>query len=413
MVTPDLTPMLPPSSLTTRCCHPSLPQNSIDLDQQGIQDALDLGANGFVQAKEIFFNGGLSLDTTPPIRSIAGFSTSAEKKMYNGCPGCPYKDYSYAYDYYGEFDYANQIVVAALDGTVTNLANGNIDMRASTLVGREEVAKKGTVVLNVFQYVLREFEDALDDCQSNCIKCNDGPVHAWDEGVAFYTGSLEGTDGSGSGNLLYALADKRCQNFGTCGVDKDFLDGTAGVNHELFQQFALGNYQLLTGDCSAARVTKERVAELMYVPVIQGTLRYAYKMENLQGGEKENAEGAIFAAAVLPKVAAFDEDAARTIYSNIRMGAPSTDAVAVKKAFESVYKEMGITCADVGGLWNTGTADYYTDYEPCKDKSTKTMNAQTGVIVGSVRGARVIILFAGMIFIRSKEKAGKPVFVSN
>ena len=28
-------------------------------------------------------------------------------------------------------------------------------------------------------------------------------------------------------------------------------------------------------------------------------------------------------------------------------------------------------------------------------------------------GALVIILFAGIIFIRSKEKAGKPVFVSN
>ena len=34
-------------------------------------------------------------------------------------------------------------------------------------------------------------------------------VHALDEGVAFYTGALEGEDGSGSGKLMYALSDKR------------------------------------------------------------------------------------------------------------------------------------------------------------------------------------------------------------
>ena len=59
-------------------------------------------------------------------------------------------------------------------------------------------------------YVLREFEDAIDDCDVGSIDNNYGSAHAWDEGVAFYTGSLEGQDGSGSGQMLHALADKRC-----------------------------------------------------------------------------------------------------------------------------------------------------------------------------------------------------------
>ena len=54
-----------------------------------------------------------------------------------------------------------------------------------------------------------QFEDAIDDCTSCTSNCNEhstnsDSVHAWDEGVAFYTGSLEGTayGGNSNGKLL-------------------------------------------------------------------------------------------------------------------------------------------------------------------------------------------------------------------
>ena len=49
---------------------------------------------------------------------------------------------------------------------------------------------------------------SLYDLQS----CNDDPVHAWDEAVAFYTGSIPKSTRTG-GVLLYSLAQKRCQEF--------------------------------------------------------------------------------------------------------------------------------------------------------------------------------------------------------
>ena len=61
------------------------------------------------------------------------------------------------------------------------------------------------------------------------------------------------------------------------------------------------------GECSAARETVRKMIPKMFVPMIQGALRYAYKVDKLQGGEVENAEGAIFAAAVLPKIYAVCE----------------------------------------------------------------------------------------------------------
>ena len=78
--------------------------------------------------------------------------------------------------------------------------------------------------MHVWMYAIREFEDAIDDCQTCTANCdafsaNDaGSVHAWDEGVAFYTGSLEGAapGGNSAGKLAYRLAEKRCAGLGIC-----------------------------------------------------------------------------------------------------------------------------------------------------------------------------------------------------
>ena len=45
-----------------------------------------------------------------------------------------------------------------------------------------------------------------------CKKCNDAPVHAWDEAWAFYAGSLEGSLGNSEGRMLYRQ-EKTCLLF--------------------------------------------------------------------------------------------------------------------------------------------------------------------------------------------------------
>lgn len=304
-------------------------------------------------------------------RTLQGFSTQAEDKMKLGCKGCPYVDFTYFDNYYGTPDYADQWVTAAFENKATDFTNGNADFTVyDDKVGKVEVIKKGTAYMNVFMYVIREFEDALDDCQSGCEKCNDDPVHAWDEGVCFYTGSLVGPDVPGEdGTLIYSLANKRCQNYKTCTGDEG-LSGNSNVNDELFKLFSQGKDQLLQGKCDEARETTAKVTKLMYIPLIQGTMRYAYKVDKMSGEEKEKAEGAVFAASVLPKVHNFDEEAAKTIYDNMKVGASTTDYKAVKKAFEGVYGDFGINCAQVGGLWDKGSGVYYEGMEPCDDGST-------------------------------------------
>ena len=119
---------------------------------------------------------------------------------------------------------------AALSGTSVTLGTGGTtDFSTVADAARVEAIKKGTAYMSVWMYVVREFEDAIDDCVVGTISDNYDSVHAWDEGVAFYVGSLEGTDGSGSGKMVYALADKRCANFKTCGAAGDATSGTSKV----------------------------------------------------------------------------------------------------------------------------------------------------------------------------------------
>ena len=390
-------------------------------------------------AKHYYAVGGYSLSGKAPngLRTMKGFSTSAESRMYNGCVGCPYKTFSAFYDYYEDFDYADKWVSAALDGTNMAFSSGRHGPNNFATLGdaaRIEAVKKGTAYMNVWMYVIREFEDAIDDCE-NCadgLNCNElsdsfGPdspqykaVHAWDEGVAFYAGSLEGPNvgGSSAGKMVYRLAEKRCANFDTC---ESGSTGLSNVNKELLADFTKGEAYLMDGNCSAVRPIVDTIIKQMTVPLVQGSLRYAYKVgsdpdyDDVGTGrsQKNAAEGAVFTAAVLPLVHECNVAAAKTISDEMKFGLYDQgvfpDFAAVKAAFESTYDCLGITCADVGGLSDTGMATACQDAVPDGDDDDDGGN--TGAIIGAVIGGVALgVLIGAVIFLRCrKARLASPV----
>jgi len=322
-------------------------------------------------------------------RSIQQFSTTAQKKMAE-CANCPYKLYEQFYDFFGKYDYGNEIVMAAFEKRSTNFKNYNNDFGLYNYDGREQIIKKATSYMIIWMYVIRELEDALDDCKEQCTieNCNDDPVHAWDEAVAFYTGTLEGSDGSGSGKLPYALADKRCGNFKTCGDMGDASTGSSKVNLEIFKNFNIGQAKLSKGECASARIEKDTIEMLMLIPLIQGTLRYAWKTDKDPYSEKAEAEGTIFSLAVVPAVYACDNDAGQVIVDNLTVGQQGTcDFAAVKAAFETTYECLGIDPAMVGGLYDAATGSYYTGAEPAASTGGGSSAASMSMAVGAVVAA--------------------------
>merc|ERR1719159_1937261 len=165
--------------------------------------------------------------------------------------------------------------------------------------------------------------------------------------------------------MIHALADKRCKNFGTCSA----ANGGSAVNEALFKEFNAGKVALQQGKCDDVAPIKKRIVELMSVPLVQGSLRYAYKVAKLQGGSKEFAESAAFSAAILPRIHNCDADAAKIISDNMNIDSASQMGAgfeAVRAAFEKTYACLGITCAHVGGLIMSGT-EYYEGFSPCVD----------------------------------------------
>jgi Low iron-inducible periplasmic protein len=214
--------------------------------------------------------------------------------------------------------------------------------------------------------VIGHMERAIENCVAN-----KEALSSLDQAVAYYTGSDEGqlTGGTASGWVLHNHADRRCGGFKTCGANRDAVNGTAKVNFEMAEVFNNMKTALTAKNCAAAKTAATTGMATLLIPQIQGALRYTRVLNtrtNYTGHETAEAEGASFAAGVLPMIGACNPAAATTIWSNLRFKIASPpNLVAVKAAFESTYKCLGITCADVGGQWN-GT-QYLTDAGPCVD----------------------------------------------
>ena len=213
---------------------------------------------------------GNSLKKTS-IRTLKGFATSssmAAETYYN-----IYKNYWKSTGMTDEeaAKYSDTNVRPAFEGT-------GVYAGASTNL-RKEVAKKGVAYQTVWMYVLHEYEDAIMDCLAGDIASNDPDVggnapHAWDEGWAFYAGSLELTDGltSTDGVMVYNLANKRCKNFGTC---KDGETGVAKANLKHLALARSGRDKILAGDCNTVQEEFDAIVDQMTIPLIQGMLKYA------------------------------------------------------------------------------------------------------------------------------------------
>jgi len=319
-----------------------------------------------------------SLTDNKAKRTLKGFSTAVASKMSGE------KHANYFKDYYGVYDYADQIVTAAFQGGVTTMPSNNVDFSDVEFSGTEQNVKKGIAYMNVFMYAIHEFEASVNKCVDGEAYDQENAVHAWDEGVAFFVGNLAGKTGKDDGKLVWALGNKRCKNFGTCGASGTEIKGLAKVNLDLATLWNRGRDELNAGTCDVATATKDAMVDLMYIPLIQGTLKYAYKGET--GDAKTKAEGTAFALALLGRVNAASADAASTIYTSMKPGG-TFSGVDVKAALEAVYDDMNISCEDVGGLFEDAVlGTYYPGMEPCStpctDKGKGGMNKYTELSTG-------------------------------
>jgi len=386
------------------------------------------------------WNFGKNSEKSTSMRNIAGFSSGAEDKSSGNdeTTDVAYKDNSYISvmnEYWSSkgldtYTWGYQIINASFNGE--SIA-GIIDMSTVGDYFRFEVIQKGIVYLNVFPYVIWEMQDAINDCNTGDIDMNDNSVHAWDEAVAFYTGSLEGVSQGGNNGLdecldglcelQFMLADKRCTNFGTCTADYDMNDfeGYSRVNHDIFSLFTQGRDQILgaahTAECPDTTDLMDEIAGRMLIPFIQGVQRYLYKTGvAATPSAKEAGELFAFASAVLPFIHKANPEAAEMLFNRAwNLDYDTDDWMDIKYAIEDTYPQLGVgagegvvTCLQVGEL----TDNSVVLSEACVDPSTSDGGSEVpGWAIGLIIALAILLLATALyaLFIRQKYSKALPL----
>jgi len=376
------------------------PHAKIDLDMEELEIKVgeyDINPNWITEAMFIYENGGgglcsqadvdaaMTSDTTPwctdttqalgnsqkstSIRTLKGFATKnyASDKL-TGADGGNYGERMppiYA-GYWNDWAWADTFITKDYSATVKPS-------------GWNQLIKKGANYQAVWMYVLHEFEDAVADCTTGDITANDEAVHAWDEGWAFYAGSLvaesladaaKSSTASAEGTLLWELAEKRGGDFGTM-----HSSGPSNANVAAQAAAIAGRDALQDATCTAGTTSLATLTKQMTIPLIQGTIKYAWKADPAKSGSscdattaqtagktamlasddcvKSWAEGWAFAAALLPQLHQCNADVAAVVRQNLDIAAAepmSCGFDTVKTAIESCYTSMGVTCTDIGAF---------------------------------------------------------------
>lgn len=176
------------------------------LDKDLVRLGLYMAQADYINAYRIYSKGRNSVKGSGVVRNYQAFSKGASKMAF--------KEMDDAKAYFGgDAEYNDKFITAVILGQTDTTMGGSNDWSTVDVSARKETAVKSIQYATAFQYVLREYYDAIDDCKIGTIQANADGVHAWDEGVVFWAGSLEGVDGTGTGQVLAALAEKRASNY--------------------------------------------------------------------------------------------------------------------------------------------------------------------------------------------------------
>jgi len=284
--------------------------------------------------------GAGDLETAKTIYEDGQGSGISFKSLSVDLPTVPIPQYA---SFYGSNTYGDDYIQAAFAGSTF----GKSDFSGMGNDGKEQIIKKGAAYLNAYMAAIEKATAAIGSCNAGDV---DQSVLSWDMAAALYYGA--------DGEIVYAMGEKRCKNFGTC------VDGEAAVNTEIFSNLNAGQAALQSGDCDGAGANAQAIVNLMAVPLVQGVLRAAYKLDIEDGGEKELGYGTVFAAAILPMIDTCNAGDASTIESNLSPTTSSTDFAAVKTAFENNYDCLNISCEHVSGLVDDN-GGFLAGAEPC------------------------------------------------
>jgi hypothetical protein len=202
----------------------------------------------------------------------------------------------------------------------------------------------------------------------------------------------------GDGLLMYNLANRHCDYFRTCGEHANLDEGNSDVNIQIYGALSAGQMDINNGRCDAARNRKLEIERIMAVPLIQGTLLYSYlsdydiRLNDQYDREYLDASGSIFAASLLPLIYSCNPKDAEIVYDYMRAGLFDSDYPSVRAALERNYACLGVTCLQIGGIYEKSMGGYLGKAAPCLDPNEASrMGVVFGALIGTLLGIGILV----------------------
>lgn len=392
---------------------------AIDKDVAEISDCLKNDEKKdediYEEARYIYENGKNSKKTDTIYRNLQAFSTGLGAKVTNTTISLPDFHLFKAY-YNGSSAYADNFINHALNGT------GFAEKMDSS--ARKQLAIKGIQYQSISMYTLYEFAASIAKCKDNDSAIQAKSLKNWDEGHAFYVGSLADEKSPTTGQLFWTFANKRCGNSKTCEEN-----GIAKANVGAISAMARGKVNIANNACDEAQFEMNMVRKYMQVALLQGVLEYTNKTLIKASGNsypyKELSEAVAFLKGVVPYINEVNETSAKILESQLELNGLNYNVQLqysnVSSAIYSVVDELCIHCDELG---TTDTAcsnnmtylkekceDMYFRYDMPKnelDNVEDNSEVNVGLIVGlSIAAALVIAAIVGLMVYMGKSSPKK------
>jgi hypothetical protein len=299
--------------------------------------------------------------------------------------------------YYGDADFGDRMIEAALDGTSYTFHAGSFDFANSSRDARGKLIELFASYLNIGLFIISELENAAEKCADHCQHgdCHHAAIHGLDGAVAFYVGSLQAQDKAGNGNLLYGLANEMCQRFKTCGPNGDQLTGVAKVNYDIFDLFHAMRDNLENDQCTDARRNRDAIIKLLFVPLVQGFRFANYRRQTGYAEEGLVDDAPPFSAAVLPILGYCNMELAKKIQLNFSPGNrdQGQDLATIEGTLQDHYECMGLCCSDVGGLWDVPHQKYSPLADVCIDTEERCLPQVTPIVANEPDRSWMLYVF--------------------
>jgi uncharacterized membrane protein YgcG len=299
-------------------------------------DILEIGiltrAKAYSAALDVYQLGAHTI-FNGELLSLQSLATSSERD--------PVLQFQTFNDYFGSKDYADDIIMDALQQTG--------DYNSATRGELAEIVFRSLQSMVIYMAVLQKMQLAVTECNA---KKPGKARQAWDMAAALFIGSIDGPAAggllNGDGRSMYSLGNEICEDFDACEGS-----GESSSNEKILFQLAGGRDAINDGQCDhVERTMTWEIIPRMAIPLVQGILAYAIDNE-VESDRDPDSLGTvhILSQAVTPLVKGVNEASATTLdtyfgdFQSISTGQSVGDAF---DAFANALRGMGIDCEEVG-----------------------------------------------------------------